>query len=132
MSDTAVQTDRDAVLAVLDSVYTAWLANDADAFVTHYDPDATSVQPGIFSHGREAVRTRLAASFQGPLRGSRVIDNPELVRFPTPDTAVVTSHAAIVMAGETEPPADRWVRSTWVIVRRDGRWLLTAFHTCPA
>ncbi|MVU80990.1 SgcJ/EcaC family oxidoreductase [Nocardia sp. ET3-3] len=132
MSDTAVQTDRDAVLEVLNSVYTAWAANDATAFVANYDPESTSVLPGVFSDGRDAVRARMAAGFEGPLSGSRVISNPELVRFPVPDAAVVVSRDAIVMAGQTEPPADGWVRSSWTLVRRDGRWLLTAFHSCAA
>lgn len=105
MSDTAVQTaDRAAVLDVLNSVYTAWAANDADAFVADYDPDVTSVLPGVYSNGRDAVRARMAAAFQGPLRGSRVLNQPELVRFPVPDAAVVISRDAILMAGESEPP----------------------------
>ncbi|BAW06230.1 SgcJ/EcaC family oxidoreductase [Nocardia seriolae] len=133
MSDTAVQTaDRAAVLDVLNSVYTAWAANDADAFVADYDPDVTSVLPGVYSNGRDAVRARMAAAFQGPLRGSRVLNQPELVRFPVPDAAVVISRDAILMAGESEPPADRWVRANWTVIRRDGRWLLTAFHAAPA
>ncbi|MFE3194961.1 SgcJ/EcaC family oxidoreductase [Nocardia sp. NPDC059240] len=132
MSDTAVHTDRDAVLAVLTSVYTAWAANDADAFVANYDPHSTSVLPGVYSDGRDAVRARMAAAFAGPLRGSTVRTNPELIRFPAPDTAVIISHDAILMSGESEPPADRWVRSTWTLIRRDATWLLTAFHSSPA
>ncbi|WP_040815468.1 SgcJ/EcaC family oxidoreductase [Nocardia concava] len=133
MSDTTVQTaDREAVLDVLSGVYTAWAANDADAFVADYDPDSTSVLPGVYSNGREAVRARMAAGFEGTLRGSRVLTDPELVRFPVPDAAVVISRDAILMAGETEAPADRWVRNTWTVIRRDGRWLLTAFHSSPA
>ncbi|MGW2660019.1 SgcJ/EcaC family oxidoreductase [Nocardia tengchongensis] len=132
MNDTAVRTDRDAVLDVLKGVYTAWAANDADTFIADYEPESTSVLPGVFRNGREAVRAGMAAGFAGPLRGSSVLDEPQLVRFPAPDTAVVTSRAAILMAGETEPPADRWVLATWTLVRRDGRWLITAYHNCAA
>ncbi|MEC3918925.1 SgcJ/EcaC family oxidoreductase [Nocardia sp. CDC160] len=133
MSDTAVQTaDREAVLGILTGVYDAWAANDADAFIADYDPDSTSVLPGEFRSGRDEVRAHMAAGFEGPLEGSKVLSNPQQVRFPIPDTAIVVSRDAILMAGESEPPQDRWVRSTWTMIRRDGRWLLTAFHTCPA
>ncbi|MEU1204727.1 SgcJ/EcaC family oxidoreductase [Nocardia sp. NPDC005825] len=134
MNDTAVRetTDRDAVLTVLKDLYVAWAANDADAFVADYDPDATSILPGVFRSGRAAVRDGMAAGFAGPLRGSSVLDEPRQVRFPAPDTAVVVSRAAILMAGETEAPADRWVLATWTLVRREGRWLITAYHNCAA
>lgn len=134
MNDTAVRetTDRDTVLTVLKDLYIAWAANDADAFVADYDPDATSILPGVFRVGRAAVRDGMAAGFAGPLRGSSVLDEPRQVRFPAPDTAVVVSRAAILMAGETEVPADRWVLATWTLVRREDRWLITAYHNCAA
>ncbi len=47
-------------------------------------------------------------------------------------TAGDESGVARWMAGETEAPADRWVLATWTLIRRDNRWLLTAYHNCPA
>ncbi|MFE9321056.1 SgcJ/EcaC family oxidoreductase [Nocardia sp. NPDC052278] len=132
MTDTELHTDREAVLDVLNNLYRAWADNDADAFVADYDPDATSILRGVFNSGRDAVRDRMAAGFDGPLRGSKTLDEPQLVRFPTPDTAIVVSRSAILMAGESEAPADRWVLATWTLIRRDNRWLLTAYHNCPA
>ncbi|WP_067813727.1 SgcJ/EcaC family oxidoreductase [Nocardia inohanensis] len=132
MSDTAVRTDREAVLTVLSDLYRAWTANDADAFVADYDPEATSILRGVVNNGADATRAHMAAGFAGPLRGSTTIDEPQSVRFPAPGTAVVVSRSAVVMAGETEPPADRWVLATWTLVRREGRWLITAYHNCPA
>lgn len=131
MSDTAVHTDREAVLDVLNNLYRAWAANDAEAFVADYDPEATSILRGVRNEGSAATRTHMAAGFGGPLRGSTTIDESQSVRFPAPDTAVVVSRSAVVMAGEGEPPADRWVLATWTLVRRDGRWLITAYHNCP-
>ncbi|MFI9506902.1 SgcJ/EcaC family oxidoreductase [Nocardia sp. NPDC052566] len=66
------------------------------------------------------------------MRGSTTVDEPQIVRFPAPDIAVVVSRGAVIMAAETEPPADRWVVATWTLIRRDNRWLLTAYHNCPA
>ncbi|MEV6099160.1 SgcJ/EcaC family oxidoreductase [Nocardia sp. NPDC051981] len=132
MTDTAVQTDREAVLDVLTNLYRAWAANDADAFVADYDPDATTVVRGVVNVGREAVRTSMAAGFAGPLRDSRTVDEPQSVRFPAPGTAIVVSRSAVVSAGQTEPPADGWIVATWALIQRDGRWLVTSYHNCPA
>ncbi|WP_405496926.1 SgcJ/EcaC family oxidoreductase [Nocardia sp. NBC_00511] len=132
MTDTAVTTDRAAVLDVLKGIYRSWAANDAETFIADYDVDATSVLPGVYSVGREAVRARMAAGFEGPLRGSSVVDEPQQVRFPNPDTAVVVSRSSILFAGEQQPPADRWVLATWTMVRRDDRWLVVAYHNAPA
>lgn len=126
------ETKNREVLAVLDSVYTAWADYDADAFVASYTEDATSILPGSYSVGRTAIRDRMAAAFAGPLKGSRVRDEVQSVRHLGADAAVVVSRSAIVMAGETEVPDDRWVIATWTLARRNGKWLLTAYHNCAA
>jgi uncharacterized protein (TIGR02246 family) len=128
MTDTK---DRE-VLAVLDNLYKAWADNDADAFVASYTEDATSILPGSYSVGRAATRDRMAAAFAGPLKGSRARDEVQSVRHLGADAAIVVTRSAVVMAGETEPPGDRWVIATWTLTRRNGTWLLAAYHNCPA
>jgi len=128
MTDTE---DRE-ILSVLDSLYEAWADNDADALVASYTEDATSILPGSYSAGRIATRDRMAAAFAGPLKGSRVRDEVQSVRRLGADAAVVVSRSAVLMAGEAEASDDRWVVATWTLTRRDGRWLLAAYHNCPA
>jgi uncharacterized protein (TIGR02246 family) len=128
MTDTK---DRE-ILAVLDGIYKAWADNDADAFVASYTEDATSILPGSYSAGRAATRDRMAAGFAGPLKGSQVRDEVQSVRHLGTDAAIVVTRSAVVMAGETEAPGDRWVIATWTLTRRNGRWLLAAYHNCPA
>ena len=120
------------VLAVIDSLYQAWADNDADAFVASYTEDATSILPGEYSASRAAVRDRMAAGFAGPLKGSQVRDEVQSVRHLGADAAIVVSRSAVLMAGETEAPDDRWVIATWTLTRPNGRWLLAAYHNCPA
>ncbi|KAA2255991.1 SgcJ/EcaC family oxidoreductase [Solihabitans fulvus] len=132
-STAQVLTEDDrAVRAVLDGVYAAWVDNDADAFVASYAENATTVLPGLLQGDRAAVRDRMAASFAGPLKGSHAVDEVQSVRFFGEDTAVVVSRGAVVMAGETEPPAGRAVLATWVLFRQHGEWLVVAYHNCPA
>ncbi len=123
--------DRRAVLAVMQAGYEAWEANDADAMVAVYLDDATVVQPGVLKKDRQEIRATMAAGFEGPLKGSRVIDTPQNVRFVNDETAIVVSEGGIVFPGETTCPSDRRVRATWVVAKRDGHWFVAAYHNSP-
>jgi uncharacterized protein (TIGR02246 family) len=122
----------DDVVAVIQAVYDAWGDGDADAFAKLYTDEATVVQPGVHKRGNDEIRTTMAAGFAGALKGSRVLDEPQSVRFLGPDTAVVISEGGILMAGQSELPAERLVRATWVLTRRDERWYVAAYHNSPA
>ena len=74
----------------------------------------------------------MAAAFAGPLRGSTVIAEAQDVRLVTADVAVVIGVAGVLMAGETDLPADRRRRATWVLVHVDDHWRIAAYHNCPA
>ncbi|AJF67229.1 SgcJ/EcaC family oxidoreductase [Streptomyces vietnamensis] len=133
---TAQDTAEQQVRSVIDAVYAAWAANDADAFVAVYTPDATSALPGSFRDGRERIRAAMAAGFEGPLKGSTVRDEIHSVRFlgECRDSAVVVARSAVVLAGETDEtvvPDGRWVRATWVLERTgDDGWQVAAYHNC--
>jgi hypothetical protein len=53
------------------------------------------------------------------------------IRFPGGGTAGVISSSATVFPAEAKPPASGGERATWVLARRDGRWLIEAYHSCP-
>ena len=113
-------TDRQAIRDVLASLYKAWEAGDADAFVADYTDDATVVQPGVYKKDREEIRTTMAAAFAGPLSGSRATDHPADLRFLTDDTVILVSEGGIIFPGQDAVASERLVRATWVLVRRDG------------
>ncbi len=131
-SATASDVDRQAVLDVIKGVYEAWEANDAEAFVTGYLDDASVVQPGVYKKDRQEIQSTMASAFAGPLKGSRVIDQPRDVRFPNEDTAIVISEGGIVFPGQNAAPSAGTVRATWVLAKRDGRWLVAAYHYSAA
>jgi uncharacterized protein (TIGR02246 family) len=120
------------VRAVFTELYAAWADNDADAFATVYREDATVVMPGVRHMGKSAIRDSMAASFQGPLKGSKAIDEPLDFRIVGEDTAIVISRAGILMAGDTDVPAAREVHATWVLTKQDGGWLIAAYANAPA
>jgi uncharacterized protein (TIGR02246 family) len=117
-------------LAALHEMYAAWEANDADALAALYTADATVVRPGSFTNGREEVRAFMATAFAGPMKGSRAIDRLDSVRLFGEDTAIVISVTGVLLAGETDLPADRYRRGTWTLVRDGGQWLIAAMHNC--
>ena len=125
-------TDRQAIRDVLASLYKAWEAGDADAFVADYTDDATVVQPGVYKKDREEIRTTMAAGFAGPLNGSRVAAHPVDIRFLTDDTAIVVSEDGIIFPGQDAVASERLVRATWVLVRRDDAWRIASYHNSPA
>jgi uncharacterized protein (TIGR02246 family) len=110
----------------------AWEANDAEAFVADYLDDASVVQPGVHRKDRQEIQSSMAGAFAGPLKGSRVIDQPQDVRFLNEDTAIVISEGGIVFPGQNAVPSEGTVRATWVLAKRDSRWHVAACHDSAA
>lgn len=88
--------------------------------------------PGAYHRNKEEIRASMAAGFQGPLKGSRAVDEPLSIRFIGDDTAIVVSKAGILMAGETQLPTDREVIATWALLRQDGNWFVAPYANAPA
>ena len=124
--------DEAAIQAVLADSYKAWEAGDADAMVAGYTEDATAIMPGSLRDSRDVIRQSMAAGFAGPLQGSSTYNKQLSIRFLGQDGAIVISESAILFAGETEIPGDeRKVNATWVFEKRDGQWLIAAYHNSP-
>ncbi|MFI6165931.1 SgcJ/EcaC family oxidoreductase [Nocardia sp. NPDC051052] len=123
--------DEAAIQAVLADSYKAWEAGDADAMVADYTADATAIIPGSLRDSREMIRQSMASAFAGRLAGSSTVNKQLSIRFVGTDAAIVISESAILFAGETEVPAERTVNATWVFEKRDGHWLIAAYHNSP-
>jgi len=128
MTHTLTQ-DEAAARAVIENVYAAWTANDADAFVADYTEDTTATLPGSYLVGRDEVHRTMAAMFAGPFRGCRALHEVRAVRL-LGDTAIVHSRGTVVLAGKTDP--EPWDQETWVLSRAEAGWRVRAYHNCPA
>jgi uncharacterized protein (TIGR02246 family) len=124
--------DVAAIKGILESHYKAWDAGDADAFVTDYAEDATVIMPGIYRRSREEIRRNMADGFASFLKDSTAVDKLESIRFLGENAAVAVSETGVRFPGETEIPAERMVYATWVLEKRNGAWLLAAYHNSPA
>jgi uncharacterized protein (TIGR02246 family) len=131
MSNTRA-ADEAAIQAVLTDSYKAWEAGDADGMVADYTADATAIMTGSLRDSRDVIRQNMALGFEGPLKGSSTYNKQLSIRFVGRDGAIVISESAILFAGETAVPDDlRKVNATWVFEKRDGQWLIAAYHNSP-
>jgi len=62
MTTLAVQQDQ-AVRSLIDAVYAAWNAHDAEAFVAGYAAAATATLPQMRLEGKAAVHATMSAAF---------------------------------------------------------------------
>jgi len=130
MSDSRA-VDEGAIQAVLVDSYKAWEAGDAEGMVADYTGDATAILPGSLRDSRDVIRENMALAFEGPLKGSSTYNKQLSIRFVGRDAAIVVTESGILFAGETEVPDPRKVHATWVFEKRDGQWLIAAYHNSP-
>ncbi|MFJ7219501.1 SgcJ/EcaC family oxidoreductase [Amycolatopsis sp. NPDC098790] len=123
--------DQAAAGAVPGRIIAAWADHDAAAFADVFTEDGTMVLPSVYVQGRAAIREFMAGAFAGPYRGTRVTGAPVHLHFPRPDVAVVVTIGGVRAAGEDELPAAKTVRATWILVKDDGEWRLTAYSNAP-
>jgi uncharacterized protein (TIGR02246 family) len=130
MSDSRA-ADQAAIQAVLVDSYKAWEAGDAAGMVASYTDDATAIMTGSLRDSRDVIRESMALAFAGPLKGSSTINKQLSIRFVGRDAAIVVSESGILFAGQDEVPDAGKVNATWVFEKRDGEWLIAAYHNSP-
>jgi uncharacterized protein (TIGR02246 family) len=130
MSDSRA-ADEAAIQAVLVDSYKAWEAGDADGMVASYAADATAIMTGSLRDSRDVIRENMALAFAGPLKGSSTVNKQLSIRFVGRDAAIIVSESGILFAGQAEVPETGKVNATWVFEKRDGQWLIAAYHNSP-
>ena len=131
MSDSHAE-DAAAIQSVLADSYKAWEAGDADGMVANYAPDATAIMTGSLRDSRDVIRESMALAFAGPLKNTSTYNKQLSLRFLGGDAAIAVSESGILFAGQTEVPDTGKVNATWVFEKRDGQWLIAAYHNSPA
>jgi uncharacterized protein (TIGR02246 family) len=129
---TSPSEDQAAVAAVPGRIVEAWAKHDAEAFAGSFTADGTMILPGVFRQGREEIREFMATAFGSFLKGTRVTGSPIGVKFLAADTALLLTAGGVLHAGDEEVVDERKIRASWLVVKRDGLWLLTAYQNSPA
>jgi uncharacterized protein (TIGR02246 family) len=126
-TDARAQDDRE-IRAIVDRMFDAWGRGDAAAYHADLTDDADYV---AFDGSRRSKADSIRSHenlFRTVLYGSRLTGQVESVRFVTPDVAVVHLTGSVVEGWRQRMRRRRLSRQTMVVVRRDGRWQVTAFH----
>jgi uncharacterized protein (TIGR02246 family) len=131
MSDSRPE-DEAAIQAVMADSYKAWSAGDADGMVANYTEDATAIMTGSLRDSRDVIRDNMALAFAGPLKDTSTYNKQLSIRFVGKDAAIVISESGILFGNQTEVPDAAKVNNTWVLEKRDGQWLIAAYHNSPA
>jgi uncharacterized protein (TIGR02246 family) len=128
MTATLAQTDAAAATAIFQQLEDAWNAADGAAFGAAFTEDSDFVNiRGEHHRGAVAIGHGHQAIFDSIYKGSKVEYRPESARSVAPGVIVALAGATLeVPAGPLAGVHE--ARMTVVIVERDGRWLLTAFH----
>jgi uncharacterized protein (TIGR02246 family) len=135
MTSVTEQQERDdeaAIGRLLGQLVDAWNRGDGTAFGAVFDEDADYVVfNGIHLKGRAAIGGVHQQLFQTVLKGTRLDDsaggNPG-VRFLCPHVALMHSKGAVLRPDETEPALEQLSVQTFVFVKREGEWRITAFQ----
>lgn len=127
--------DERTIRDIIDHQARAWNAGDARAHARDLDEEVvfTNILGQSFS-GAEAFIRQHEVIFQGLFRGTTVHGDITVLRFPTPDVALVEILTAATGLSRMPPGAvaDEQgrlrTRLLQVLVRRAGEWRIVAYH----
>ncbi len=102
----------------------AWDTGDADAYSQLFTDDATYVIfLGEVQKGKEEIRETHHDVFTRWQKGTKLLVKAIDIRSVSEDTVILVTVGGI---GRGEIVYDKF--QTFVLVRREGRWLIAAFH----
>jgi uncharacterized protein (TIGR02246 family) len=123
--------DQAAIAAVPARMVAAWAAHDADAFAELFTEDGTMMLPGVYKKGRDAIREYMAAEYAGAYQGTTVTGTPLEIKPLRAGAVALVTQGGVIPAGETELPDDAAIRASWILVKRNRKWLLAVYQNCP-
>ena len=114
--------------AVIDQWSATYTANDREALVNLYAPNAIllGTTSPVISEGRDAIR-KYFQDLPGSGRKNALVERRTIVLS---DTEIVGT-GFYTFARGAEADAPRPSRFTMVIVKRDGRWMIAHHHSSP-
>jgi uncharacterized protein (TIGR02246 family) len=131
-STPAAAGDQAAIAAVPARMVAAWAAHDAEAFADLFVDDGTMILPGMYKKGRDDIRAFMADGFVGQYKGTRVTGAPIEIKPLGSGAVALITQGGVIEAGESELSAASAIRASWILVKRDDRWLLAVYQNCPS
>jgi uncharacterized protein (TIGR02246 family) len=123
--------DQAAIAAVPARMVAAWAAHDADAFADLFTEDGTLMLPGVYKKGKDEIRKFMAAEYAGAYKGSTVTGTPIEIKPLRAGAVALLTQGGVIPAGESELPDEAAIRASWILVKRNRKWLLAVYQNCP-
>lgn len=128
--------NRAEILDLPHQMFAAWADGDAAGVGAVFTADGHFIPSnGTYLVGRDAIVDYYTHAFAGPLKGTRVIGNPQSVRCLGPNAAVIDGYGGILLPGETytdpaQVPIGRRIIVSWTAVRESNTvWKMTEFES---
>jgi uncharacterized protein (TIGR02246 family) len=119
---------REAITKLAASFSEAFAKGDAKALSEFWTPDGDMIDlTGRVTRGRQAIAEDFASGFKEN-KGLTVRIEVLSIRFPTPDTAVEDGITTVLTPDNGIPDRARY---TNVLVKQDGKWLLSSVREEP-
>ena len=124
--------DQAAVAALTQRVIAAWAYQDADGFADVFTEDGSMILPGLYRKGREEIREYLKDAFENQYKDTQVTGKPLDIRALGADVALLLTQGGVLAPGESAVSDEQAIRASWLVVKRDGDWMLAAYQNSPA
>jgi uncharacterized protein (TIGR02246 family) len=107
----------------------AWARGDARAYAALYTPDADLVTfNGDHMSTRAGIEEGMGYYFTTYLRGTRLLQQDERIRFVEADLAIIVRSGCVLWPGQSACTEESLSVNTNVAEKRHGRWLYTSFQ----
>ena len=125
----AAPSDEQAVRDLFRELLEAWGRGDGPAYGALFTEDADYVAfDGSNRRGSQAIASEHQQLFDTWLKGTRLVEQIDSLRFLAPDVALVHATGGTIFPGQRDERGRRPSIQTLVAVKRDGTWRFTAFH----
>ena len=128
---TSPSSDQAAIGALTQRMVTGWAYGDADAIADLFVDDGTMILAGVYCNGREEIREYFTKAFESNYKGTQVTGKPVGFRVLAPNVVLLLSQGGVLEDGETEVSEAGAIRASWLCVKQDGEWKLTAYKNSP-
>jgi len=123
--------DQAAIAAVPARMVAAWAAHDADAFADLFTDDGTLMLPGLYKKGKDTIRQYMAKEYAGVYKGTTVTGTPIDIKPLQAGAVALITRGGVIPAGQTELPGEAAIQASWILVKRNRKWLLAVYQNSP-
>ena len=123
------QADEADVRALVRQLEDSWNANDGHGYASAFTVDCDYIVfDGTYLKGRLANADHHDALFRSVLRDTRLAFENVTVRFVAPTVAIMHGYGSVMMPWQATVVSRRRSVQTYVVVREDDAWRITAFQ----